>query len=50
MLDIRLLREKTELMAAGLGRMGVTRERIDELLTLDSQVRSLKTDEAEKRN
>lgn len=44
MLDIRLLREKTELMASGLGRMGVTREQIDELLALDSQVRSLKTD------
>lgn len=44
MLDIRLFREKPELVRAGFARMGTPVEQVDEIRELDERLRALKTE------
>lgn len=50
MLDIRLFREQPEKVATALARMGVSKEEVETIRTLDAKVRSLKTEVEQKRH
>jgi seryl-tRNA synthetase len=49
MLDIRLFRDEPERVKAGLGKMGVAPEQVDQVRDLDARVRALKTEAESKK-